>query len=349
MNTDPKRISAKPVMLFTFIFILIWYSALGIACPCDPPAPPCHSCESGVWVHDCPGDCCGGSCCSSTCCNDVCCGSGDTCCDGSCCDGPCCNDVCCGSGDTCCDGSCCDGPCCNDVCCGSGEDCCGATCYDPSTQGCCDGTIYTLATQKCCDDGPFGKYTCGISLACCIGSCCVSGEACCETGILSGTCYNTTTQKCCPTGDPPYLCDIDEVCCDYDDSCAEPCDEWGDGGVTCSSSNNSPCIACVGALGNCSDNKELVYLNNEVYDCSGGCPGAPPDCSSFNNDGVDCYDEYLCTDNGIPYVMAHCTSMSETGPIPLECYSTTIPLGCTRCQKGGFYQTMTVASPTCQE
>jgi hypothetical protein len=256
--------------------------------------------------------------------------------------------------------------------------CCNGQCYDERTQGCCNGKIYDLeteqccwdgtlvcgineaccngqcydpATQKCCSDTLWGsKYVCGISETCCKGQCCSEGQACCNTSLTGGTCYNTATQKCCPgvSGGYDFVCDIDEICCD-DGSCAAPCEEVSSE-TPCSSEKDSPCPACVGITGNCSDSKAEYYTDETIYNCSGGCPGPPPDCG-YEYPAPPCYDTYFCADY-IYYRFAKCATGPEPGDIPippgpLDCWGRDYPWGCTRCNQGGFERTWDVVSRIC--
>lgn len=115
-----------------------------------------------------------------------------------------------------------------------------------------------------------------------------------------------------------------KVCCD-DAWCEEACEEEDDE-TMCSSANDRECIACVGILGGCSSYTTDIYTNNTTYDCSGGCLG---DCDDVQ--GPVCYRTYECK-TVIRYTFAECTSMSEMGPVPLDCYPTEVmPWQCSRC------------------
>jgi hypothetical protein len=263
-----------------------------------------------------------------------------------------------------------------DWCVASGQTCCKAQppgegqCYNPTTheccggqphqkgncmeckngewvykcnpgQGCCNGECYDRATQKCCDDTLWGsEYLCGNNETCCKGQCCPEGQACCNTSFTGGTCYNTTTQKCCPGVSGGF------------DSIAAMCVAWGSE-TLCSSEKNTSCPACVGISGSCSGSKAKYYTDEIIWNCSGGCPGPPPDCD-YEDPAPNCYDTYFCADY-IYYSFAMCTIYPhdpgdiyppETGP--LECYGRDYVWGCTRCQQGSFDKHWPVVSRTCQ-
>jgi hypothetical protein len=104
-----------------------------------------------------------------------------------------------------------------------------------------------------------------------------------------------------------------------------PCVEEDDE-TSCSAVNNMPCIKCVGILGGCSDYITMQYTNAVRYDCTGGCPG---ECDDV--DSPICYRTYKCK-GGITYNLAECTSMSEIGPVPLDCYPQEVTMWrCTLC------------------
>jgi hypothetical protein len=70
----------------------------------------------------------------------------------------------------------------------------------------------------------------------------------------------------------------------------------------------------------------MEYTDAVRWDCTGGCAG---DCNSVPLPPV-CYRTYECK-TGIRYTFAECTNMSETGPVPLDCYGTEDPWSCWTC------------------
>jgi hypothetical protein len=130
-------------------------------------------------------------------------------------------------------------------------------------------------------------------------------------------------------------------CCDG--TCQPKCEEVGSE-TPCSSEKNSPCPGCVGIFGNCSSNEARFYSDELIYNCWGGCPG---ECDDEYPD-PPCVDIYYCN-NYIHYTFAECTSWSETGPVPLDCYEELVmPWSCTRCQQGDYSRTLNVLSRRCQ-
>lgn len=186
------------------------------------------------------------------------------------------------------------------------------TCGGDPNKECCGGQCITKCdTDNCeeCDGAGGCESKCGPNEECCNGECC-----------------DTTTKKCC------------------DGECQPKCDET-ENETMCSSEQNTSCPGCVGALGNCSGNEARVYSNETIYNCGGGCPG---DCPGMPFPTAPCYDIYYCQ-NYISYTFAECTAMSETGPVPLDCYNQIeFPWSCTRCQGGGYDRTMDVVSRSCQ-
>src|SRR4030042_928998 len=160
-----------------------------------------------------------------------------------------------------------------------------------------------------------------MNLTTCCNDCCYPTDQCL-------VCIDGSCQLC---GGIPNM-----TCCD-DGSCAAPCEEVGSE-TPCNSENNTSCPACAGISGNCSGSKARYYTNATIYNCSGGCPGPPPDCD-YEDPAPNCYDTYFCADH-IYYRFAKCTIWRyEPGdipmdPEPLECYSRDYVWGCTRCQQG---------------
>jgi len=211
---------------------------------------------------------------------------------------------------------------------------CGSDCrcrnYGDCWGGCptCESCVncYCQCNSECGCDGK----TCS---GCCVCSncSCVPNHSNCD----EANCYKCENCNCV------YRCNPDtQVCCDG--SCKPKCEEVGSE-TLCGSENDTPCRACVGITGNCFDHRAKSYTNEIIYNCSGGCPG---ECDDEYPD-PPCYEEYFC-DDYIHYTFAECTNMSETGPVPLECYDAGAPWGCTRCQQGGYYRTLTVLSRRCQ-
>ncbi|MBN1391436.1 MAG: hypothetical protein JW947_01385, partial [Sedimentisphaerales bacterium] len=200
--------------------------------------------------------------------------------------------------------------------------CCGGSCYNTETQGCCNGQIYNLETEQCCQ-GFATTTVCSKTRACCpSGECCnlyncqgcnPESGTCDDMCLECSDCINNECVSCYAQG---------KVCCDG--WCTVPCEEEEDDETSCSSANNSSCTKCVGLLGNCSSTTK-IYTNAVTYDCDGGCFG---DCHDVQ--GPACYEIYACK-NGITYTLAECTSLQETGPVPLDCYPTTDWWQCTTC------------------
>ena len=116
-------------------------------------------------------------------------------------------------------------------------------------------------------------------------------------------------------------------------------------GMTASKIKRYGVLGCVGLFGNCHNAcYSYHYLNTPIYACDEGCPG---ECDWVEPE-PDCYKVYYC-ENHIHYTFAECTSMSETGPVPLDCYEQLVmPWSCTRCSKGELYRTETLVSRRCQ-
>jgi len=154
----------------------------------------------------------------------------------------------------------------------------------------------------------------------------------CNEGVCEDDDSKCDTENCyeCVSGDCEYQCDsIDYFCCDgdccprnarccSDGTCASCCYEEEDE-ATCSSVNNTPCPACVGILGDCSEFPTLVYTNVLIYDCIESCTG---DCDDVDPPPV-CYSVYKCT-NYIYYLFAECGTGGEI-PGPLDCYGGDMP------------------------
>ncbi len=186
-----------------------------------------------------------------------------------------------------------------------------------------------------------------------------SGWACGGCVIDCGNCF-----KCDTSTIPPSCADkCDSLNCKYCPDCSTGCQVCGgepnqkccngtcypkckESSTTtpCSSTNNTPCLGCVGLFGNChSACYSYHYLNTPIYACDGGCP----DECDFEDPDPDCYEVYYC-ENYIHYTFAECTNWSETGPVPLDCYEELVtPWSCTRCREGALYRTETCPSRRC--
>lgn len=303
--------------------------------PCPPTCGECEICDGcGGCESYCDGDCCGGLCCPAgqVCCGWGCCPEGTTCCGYGCCpEGTsCCDDSFCCSDDSqeCIGGQCCS-KCNSDNCEERGEGCeCESSCDPAECETCMDGSC-----EVC--EGDDNKTCCGT------GCCRTQGERSCQT-CINGMCYidESKCQDCQYCGSEGICLDecidcqecvedhciscgsLNKVCCDG--WCEEPCEEEDDESM-CSSVHNTQCPTCVGIVGDCSVYPVYIYTNAVTYDCSGGCFG---DCDDVQ--GPVCYRVYKCK-NSVTYNLAECTSMSETGPVPLNCYPVTEVWQCTTC------------------
>jgi len=227
----------------------------------------------------------------------------------------------------------CDGKTCPGCC--KCEDC---ACVDDSSKctGCKSCSIFGCA---CFDD----NRKCPENHECCNGVCCSGND--CKYCDVNDNCVSYCDPSKCHECDGLGHCEVcggdpNETCCDG--TCQPKCEEVGSE-TLCGSEKDTPCRSCVGILGDCFNYKAQVYSNQTIYNCSGGCPGECDD----EYPSPPCYDEYFCN-NWIHYNFAECTSMSETGPVPLECYDAGQPWGCTRCQQGDYSRTLYVLSRRCQ-
>jgi len=199
---------------------------------------------------------------------------------------------------------------------------CGECCeWDPDVEDCvtiggCPACYSCLncnceCTSECCDDS-----ACGPCQECNLDTCycddiCIECEECVEDNCIS----------CGALG---------KVCCEG--WCEEPCEEEDDE-TMCSSANDEECIKCVGILGGCSSHYTHIYTNATTYSCNGGCYG---DCQQIQ--GPACYRIHKCTEKTPPDSFAECTSMSETGPVPLDCYPVGMPWYCYYCVPWWFIE-----------
>jgi hypothetical protein len=214
--------------------------------------------------------------------------------------------------------------------CPAGTSCCnGQSCCSPANcESCVNGWC------QFCGGDPYKT--------CCNGQCCDPAQCqSCVNGqcqVCGGdTCYTCVNGQCVLCGGYP-----NKKCCDG--TCYQECEESGDT-TPCSSTKDTPCLGCVGLFGDCHTAcHSYHYLNTTIYGCYGGCPG---ECDWVEPE-PDCYKVYYC-ENYIHYVFAECTDMSETGPVPLDCWPQyVIPWSCTRCQEGELCSTETVPSRRCQ-
>lgn len=280
------------------LLLLSSFTTPATAC-CEPPAPPCHRCEAGVWVWDCAAsqNCCGGSCCSNTCCNGTCCSSGQNCCGGFCCSNACCSGVfCCDPGEVCCNGGC--SECQQDSDCGppacwNCEFCkCKDQCNPSNCETCVDGSC------KVCEGDP--------NQECCAGTCCDTSK--CE--CVDGECL------CCFTLEDLPLSEEDNCSCTGGDCSGSfvrkqyhNCKHSASGYTGCKQFDNvqvgwywecteSESPNWCGVLACAALNAGVCFLlcNAAVVACSAMCTGTggAPECASAAQDCLDCL-----TGNGI--------------------------------------------------